>query len=144
MILLDTNVISEVLKPAPSPNVVSWLNANHPKAAISSITIFELEAGAGLLEAGRRKDALENAIARTVRRFGSRVYAFDAAAAQAAARLLVQARAQGLGLHQIPNELADLQIAGVALAYGLDLATRNLGDFAGLGIALVNPWSYGD
>jgi predicted nucleic acid-binding protein len=140
MILLDTNVISEALKPAPSPNVVSWLNANHANAAISSITIFELEAGAAMLEAGRRKDTLENAIARTVRRFGGRVYAFDAAAAQAAARLLVQARARGLGLHQIPNKLADLQIAGVALAYGLELATRNVGDFAGLGISLIDPW----
>lgn len=140
MILLDTNVISEALKPAPSPSVVGWLNANHANAAISSITIFELEAGAGMLQAGRRKDALENAIARTVRRFGSRVYAFDAAAAQAAARLLVQARAQGLGLHQIPSKLADLQIAGVALAYGLELAARNNGDFAGLGITVVDPW----
>lgn len=140
MILLDTNVISEALRPAPSPSVVNWLNANHANAAISSITIFELEAGVGLLEAGRRKDALANAIARAIRRFGSRVYAFDAAAAQAAARLLVQARAQGLGVHQIPNKLADLQIAGVALAYGLELATRNVGDFAGLGIQLVNPW----
>lgn len=140
MILLDTNVIWEALKPAPSPNVVSWLNANQANAAISSMTIFELEAGAGLLEAGRRKEALANAIARAIRRFGGRVYAFDAAAAQAAARLLVQARAQGLGVHQTPNKLADLQIAGVALAYGLELATRNLGDFAGLGIPLVNPW----
>ncbi len=140
MILLDTNVISEALRPAPSPTVVSWLNANHVNAAISSITIFELEAGVGMLDAGRRKDALANAIARMVRRFGSRVYAFDAAAAQAAARLLVQARNQGLGLHQIPNKLADLQIAGVAHAYGLELATRNVGDFAGLGIALIDPW----
>jgi len=140
MILLDTNVISEALRPAPSPIVVSWLNANYANAAISSITIFELEAGVGLLEDGRRKDALANAIARAIRRFGGRVYAFDAAAAQAAARLLAQARAQGLGLRQIPNKLADLQIAGVALAYGLELATRNVGDFAGLGIPLVNPW----
>ncbi len=140
MILLDTNVISEALRPAPSPNVVSWLNANHANAAISSITIFELEAGAALLESGRRKDTLANAITRTIRRFGSRVYAFDAAAAQAAAKLLGQARVQGLGLHQIPNKLADLQIAGVALAYGLELATRNIGEFSGLGITLVNPW----
>jgi predicted nucleic acid-binding protein len=143
MILLDTNVISEALRPAPLPSVVSWLNANHANAAISSITIFELEAGAGMLEAGRRKDALENAIARTVRRFGGRVYAFDAAAAQAAARLLVRARAQGLGLHQIPNKLANLHIAGVALAYGLELATRNVGDFTGLGIGLIDPWDGG-
>jgi predicted nucleic acid-binding protein len=140
MILLDTNVISEALRPAPSPTVVSWLNANHANAAISSITIFELEAGVGLLDSGRRKDALENAMARMVRRFGSRVYAFDAAAAQAAARLLFQARTQGLCLHQIPNKLADLQIAGVANAYGLELATRNVGHFAGLGIALIDPW----
>jgi predicted nucleic acid-binding protein len=141
MILLDTNVISEALKPEPSPNVVSWLNANHANAAISSITIFELEAGVGMLDAGRRKHALENAITRMIRRFGSRVYAFDAAAAQAAARLLVHARTQGLGLHQIPNKLADLQIAGVAHAYGLELATRNVSGFAGLGLAIIDPWA---
>jgi toxin FitB len=140
MILLDTNVISEALKPTPAPNVVRWLNANHANAAISSITIFELEAGVGMLDAGRRKDALENAMTRMVRRFGSRVYAFDAAAAQAAARLLVRAKSQGLGLHQVPNKLADLQIAGVARAYGLELATRNTGDFAGLDITLIDPW----
>jgi predicted nucleic acid-binding protein len=139
--LLDTNVLSEALKPSPSPIVVTWLNTNHANAAISSITIFELEAGVGLLEAGKRRDALENAIARMIRRFGSRIYAFDAAAARAAARLLVQARSQGLGLHQIPNKLADLQIAGVAHAYGLELATRNVGDFAGLGITLIDPWA---
>ena len=91
-------------------------------------------------EAGRRRDALENAIARAIRRFGSRIYAFDTSAAQAAARLLVLARAQGLGLHQIPTKLADLQIAGIALAYNLELATRNVGDFTGLGITLINPW----
>ncbi len=71
---------------------------------------------------------------------GSRAYAFDAAAAQAAAQLLVQARTRGLCLHQIPNQLADLQIAGVALAYRLELAARNAGDFAGCGITLVDPW----
>jgi predicted nucleic acid-binding protein len=141
MILLDTNVISELLRPAPSPEVVSWIDANFAGSAISSVTIFELGAGLALLDAGKRKDALENAITRTIRRFGSRVYAFDAAAAHAASRLLAEARARGLALHQIPNKLADLQIAGIALAYGLDLATRNVGDFEGLGLRLINPWS---
>jgi len=141
MILLDTNVISEALKAAPSSKVVSWLDANFAGSAISSITIFELGAGLAMLDAGKRKAALENAIARLVRRFGSRVYAFDAAAAQAAAGLLGQARARGLALHQIPKKLADLQIAGIASAYGLDLATRNVGDFAGLGLGLIDPWS---
>lgn len=140
MILLDTNVISEALRPAPAPGVVRWLNAHHADAAISSVTIFELEAGVGLLEAGQRRDILENAIARAIQRFGGRVYAFDAAAAQAAARILARARSQGLALHQIPSKLADLQIAGIAAAYRLDLATRNVGDFAGLGIDVVNPW----
>jgi predicted nucleic acid-binding protein len=140
MILLDTNVISEVLKQAPAPQVIDWLDAHFANTAISSITIFELGAGLALLSDGRRKDSLQNAIARTIRRFGTRVYAFDAAAAQSAAQLLAQARAQGLALHQIPNKLADLQIAGIAVAYGLGLATRNVRDFEGLALALVNPW----
>lgn len=140
MILLDTNVISEALRPSPAPQVIAWLNANFADAAISSVTIFELEAGVGLLAPGRRKDALESAIARAIRRFAGRAYAFDASAAQSAARLLIEARRQGLGVHQIPSKLADLQIAGIAAAYGLDLATRNVGDFAGLGLALVDPW----
>jgi toxin FitB len=141
MILLDTNVISEVLKQTPAPQVIDWLDANFANTAISSITIFELGAGLALLSDGRRKDSLQNAIARAIRRFGTRVYAFDAAAAQSAAQLLAQARAQGLALHQIPNKLADLQIAGIAVAYRLDLATRNVRDFGGLGLTLINPWT---
>jgi predicted nucleic acid-binding protein len=140
MILLDTNVISEALKPAPSPEVINWLNANFAETAISSVTIFELGAGLALLDAGRRKDALETAISRIIRRFGSRVYAFDTAAAQAASKHLALARARGLALHQIPQKLADLQIAGIASAYGLDLATRNISDFNGLELFLINPW----
>lgn len=140
MILLDTNVISEVLRPTPAPQVIDWLDANFAGTAISSITIFELGAGVALLSDGRRKDSLQNAIARTIRRFGTRIYAFDAAAAQSAALLLRRARAQGHALHQLPNQLADLQIAGITSAYGLDLATRNIGDFTGLGLTLINPW----
>jgi predicted nucleic acid-binding protein len=138
--LLDTNVLSEALKPAPSTAVVNWLNQNFAECALSSITIFELAAGVALLDPGRRRGALEAAIARMIRRFGERVYAFDTASAQAAARLLAKARAQGLGLHQIPAKLADLQIAGIASAYGLSLATRNVGDFDELDLTLVNPW----
>ncbi|CCE09612.1 putative Plasmid stability protein stbB [Bradyrhizobium sp. STM 3843] len=141
MILLDTNVISEVLKSAPARQVIDWLDANFSNTAISSIAIFELGAGLALLSDGRRKAGLQNAIARTIRRFGTRIYAFDTAAAQSAALLLAQARAQGHGLHQLPNKLADLQIAGIVSAYGLDLATRNVGDFKGLGLRLINPWA---
>ena len=140
MFLLDTNVLSEALKPSPAPHVIRWMNRNFPDSALSSITIFELGAGVALLDAGRRRDALEMAITRMVRRFGARVYAFDTLAAQAAARLLATARSQGSGLHQIPAKLADLQIAGIALAYGLMLATRNVVDFQALGLSVENPW----
>ena len=143
MILLDTNVLSEVLKPAPSREVIEWLDANFPNSAISSLTIFELGAGLASLSEGRRKDTLRTSIARMIRRFGTRIYAFDAAAAHSAALLLAHARGQGHALHQLPNKLADLQIAGIALAYGLPLATRNIRDFDKLGLTLVDPWDAG-
>jgi toxin FitB len=141
VILLDTNVLSEVLRPAPSQNVVQWLNRNFSDAAISSITIFELAAGVAIMAKGRRRETLENAIARTQRRFGSRIYAFDAAAAFAAAKLLALARKRAHPLQHVQGKLADLQIAGIVAAYGLSLATRNVTDFAGLDLDLVDPWT---
>ena len=140
MILLDTNVLSEALRPTPSAVVINWLNAHFAECAISSVTIFELAAGLAQLPAGKRRETLEAAVARVVRRFGTRVYAFDTPAAHAAAKLLETARAQGLGLHQVPAKLADLQIGGIATAYGLSLATRNIADFQGSGLELINPW----
>lgn len=140
MILLDTNVLSEALRPAPSDEVIKWLNARFGECAISSVTIFELAAGLAQLPAGKRREALEAAVARVVRRFGTRVYAFDTPAAHAAAKLFESARSQGSGLHQVPTKLADLQIGGIAAAYGLSLATRNLADFQGSGLDLINPW----
>ena len=140
MFLLDTNVVSEALKPSPAPQVIKWLDQNFAASAICSITIFELGAGIAILDAGRRRDTLEAVIARMIRRFGARVYAFDTPAAQAAVRLLAHAKARGLGLHQMPAKLADFQIGGIASAYGLSLATRNVGDFQGLGLTLENPW----
>jgi toxin FitB len=140
LILLDTNVLSEPLRPAPSAAVVDWLDAHFAECAISSIAIFELVAGLAQLPHGKRRETLQTAIARVVRRFGTRVYAFDAAAAHAAAKLLERARSQGLALHQMPAKLPDLQIGGIAAAYGLSLAARNIADFQGSGLELINPW----
>jgi predicted nucleic acid-binding protein len=140
VILLDTNVLSEALRLTPDPDVVRWLDRNFTDSAISSITVFELGAGVSRLEAGRRRETLELAVARTIRRFGARIYAFDVPAAEASVRLMDRARAGGLGLHQLPNKMADLQLAGIAVAYGLRLATRNMRDFQGLGLDLENPW----
>jgi predicted nucleic acid-binding protein len=143
LILLDTNVLSEALRPSPSNVVVDWLNGHFADCAISSITIFELAAGLARLPQGRRRETLETAVARMIRRFGTRIYAFDVLAAHAAAKLLENARAQGLGLQQVPAKLADLQLGGIAAAYGLSLATRNIADFQGLGLDLINPWDAG-
>ena len=93
-----------------------------------------------MLPVGKRRETLELTVSRTIRRFGARVYAFDTPAAQSAARLLERARTLGLALHQVPAKLADLQIAGIAMAYGLELATRNMADFKGMGLSLINPW----
>jgi predicted nucleic acid-binding protein len=95
-----------------------------------------------LLPAGKRRETLDNAVARIVRRFGTRVYPFDAAAAHAAAKTLERTRARGAGLHQLPAKLPDLQIAGIALAYGLELATRSTQDFEAAGLTLINPWDH--
>jgi predicted nucleic acid-binding protein len=92
------------------------------------------------LPRGKRRETLETAVARIVRRFGARVYAFDTAAAHAAAKLFERARSQGLALHQMPAKLADLQTGGIAAAYGLSLATRNVADFQGSGLELIKPW----
>lgn len=134
------NVLSEMLRPSPSGVVVDWLNGHFVECAISSATIFELSAGLAQLPPGKRRETLETVVARIIRRFGTRIYAFDAPAAQAAAKLLESARTQGLGLHQVPGKLADLQIGGIAAAYGQSLATRNVADFQGLGLELINPW----
>ena len=69
------------------------------------------------------------------------MYAFDLAAAEAASLLVARARLAGSGSHQIVIRLADIQIAGIAAAYRLDLATRNVRDFEGLGITLIDPWN---
>ncbi|MFM9865737.1 MAG: PIN domain-containing protein [Micropepsaceae bacterium] len=140
MILLDTNVLSEVLRPAPDPVVARWLNLNFADAAVSAVSVLELLGGTAILPAGQRRDILEKAIDRIVRRFAGRVHAFDEAAARAAARLIEQARVRGKGAHQLPEKLADLQIAGTAVAYDLSLATRNTGDFEAFGITLIDPW----
>lgn len=140
MILLDTDVLSEALKPSPSAAVIAWLNVRFSECAISSITIFELGAGLALLPKGRRRAALEVAVARTVRRFGPRVYSFDTPAARAAVVILERARAKGSGLHRVQDKLADLQLAGIASAYGLEFATRNLADFKNTGLSIINPW----
>ena len=136
MILLDTNVVSEPMRPSADVTVLRWLNQHFPDCAISSIVVFELMSGVGKLQRGKRRQLLEHAAERIIQRFGSRTFQFDEPSARAAAELLASTRARGRTL-----QFADVQIGGIALAHGLTLATRNMRDFAGVGIKLVDPWS---
>jgi toxin FitB len=141
LILLDTNVVSEPLKPRPAASVLAWLDAHFETCAISTITILELEIGVQSLPAGRRRERLHGAVSLAIERFGPRVLSFDETAARTAASLFALARSSGLPPHQIAVKLGDLQIAGIAAANECSFATRNVGDFHGLGIDLIDPWS---
>lgn len=143
MILVDTNVVSEPLRPTPAAAVVAWLDANFDSCAVSAITVLELSIGVQSLPRGRRRNRLQAAVSLAMERFGARILSFDDGAARAAAGLFELAKSTGLPMHQMPLKLADLQIAGIAAAHGLRLATRNIGDFRGLGIDLIDPWSIG-
>jgi hypothetical protein len=138
MIILDTNVISELMRAAPEPRVVRWVNAQPAtNLFLSSITEAEILHGILLLPKGKRREGLLAAADAVFRgEFADRVlpFASDAAAAYAA----VSADRRRLGL---PISAFDAQIAGIARAFGADLATRNVDDFEGCGIDIIDPWS---
>lgn len=137
MIVLDTNVISEVFRPAPEPRVVEWLASLTADVAITSITLAELLAGVRRLPDGRRKDELARRIDSAVEPYrGSRaVLPFDDRAADRYADVLVTREAVGT-----PISTADAQIAAICLANDATCATRNVKDFANTGVDVVDPW----
>ncbi|MGE0455592.1 MAG: type II toxin-antitoxin system VapC family toxin [Vicinamibacteria bacterium] len=138
MIILDTNVVSELMRPAPAPRVVAWIAAQ-PAAILhtTSITQAEILHGLMLMPRGRRRDALQAAAtAMFSEDFGGRILAFGPEAAPRYARIASDRRRGGR-----PISSFDAQIAAIALLAGATLATRNLADFEGCGITVVNPWS---
>lgn len=137
MIVLDTNVVSEPLRAAPEPKVMAWLDAQAPQTlCLSSIALAELLAGVAALPAGRRRTALARALEQQVLPlFEGRVLAFDLQAARAYAVVHAGAAAAGN-----PISFADGAMAAIAAAHGFALATRNVRDFKGTGVALINPW----
>jgi len=136
-VLLDTNVISELLKPSPSPHVMAWFETVNGALYVSAITRAELFLGAALLPAGKRRRELEAGLYEMFEsRFAARCLSFDEAAAD---------RFVEVKVHRIRHGLAmgteDAQIAAIALAQGLVLVTRNVKDFARLpGLEVLNPW----
>ena len=139
MIILDTNVVFEPLRPAPEPAVLAWLDAQAPATlCLTSITLAELLAGVAALPARRRRNKLGQALTEQVLPlFEGRVLAFDMRAAHAFAR--AQAGAQEAGS---PISFADAAITAVAAAHGFAVATRNIDDFKGTGVEVIDPWQH--
>lgn len=137
MILLDTNVMSEPLRPAPEPRVIAWIDAQPMETLfLSAITVAELRVGVALLPAGKRRARLqENLEKRVLPLFAGRVLPFDLACTQAYAALM--ARARGAGLAVAP---ADGYIAAIAAAHGFAVATRDTIAFEAAGTVVINPW----
>ncbi len=138
MIILDTNVISEVIKPDPSVAVTGWLARERPSDIFTTtITQAELLYGIELLPRGRHRSTLEAAITKILREvLLDRILPFDSDAAVAYSRIAASRRAMGR-----PISEPDAQIAAIAHSRGAALATRNTSDFEHCGIKVLNPWA---
>jgi predicted nucleic acid-binding protein len=137
MIVLDTNVLSEILRPVPEPCVVEWLS-EQPRASVFTTTITrgEILYGIRVLPAGKRRDGLWNAAMQIFDvDLDGQVLAFDSAAADDYAEISATRRAAGRPISQF-----DAQIAGITLSRGAQLATRNVRDFEACGFEVINPW----
>ncbi|USJ27277.1 type II toxin-antitoxin system VapC family toxin [Ensifer adhaerens] len=138
MIVLDTNVVSEAMKPAPDLAVRNWLNDQVAETLfLSSVTLAELLFGIAALPEGRRKKALADTLDGLLELFDDRVLSFDPAAARHYADLTATARAVGKGF-QTP----DGYIAAIAASKGFTIATRDTSPFEAAGVPVVNPWNH--
>ncbi len=137
MIVLDTNVISEPLKPLADPAVTQWLDAQDPETLYLAATVLsEVLIGIALLPAGKRKLGMEQAMrALQARLFEDRFLSFDREAAVAFALLGSRAAAKGYSISP-----ADCQIAAIAAVHGFAVATRDTAPFRAAGVRVVNPW----
>ena len=137
MIVLDTNVLSALMRPLSEQPVESWLDRQPAESIwVTSITLFEIHLGLALLPKGRRQQALEEAFDRLLELdLQNRVLDFDAAAAIAAAALSAERQKAGRSV-----DIRDTQIAGIALSRRATIATRNVRHFQDLEVPVVDPW----
>ncbi len=136
--LLDTNVVSEWVKPQPAPGVVTWLaDADEDQLFISVITIAELRHGIERLAQGRRRQRLGEWLdVELLERFADRVLAIDAAVANAWGVIVAERERKGR-----PIGAVDAFVAATARVHELTLVTRNVADFGSSVTSLVNPWA---
>lgn len=140
MIILDTNVISEIMKAEPDQAVAKWLDAQILRSLyITTINVMELRYGVELLPGGKGKEALWKVLNFTIiRLFGNRLLNFDQHAAIAAAKIAAETKNRGINL-----STADTQIAGIALANKFIVASRDIRPFTEVGVTLINPFEFG-
>jgi toxin FitB len=138
MIILDTNVVSELMKTAVDAGLIGWLNQQTRLSIwVSTITVFEIRMGIGLLPATRRRVQLEQSFMRMlVEKIDNRILPFDTAAAEQGAALAAARQRNGR-----VGELRDAMIAGIAISRRATLATRNTRHFADLPTPVVDPWT---
>lgn len=138
--LLDTNVVSELMRPAPSPPVLDWIDTvGVARLALSSISRCEIRYGLASLSTGKRRDGLTRRFDGLVRDlFGAGVFDFTASAAEQCASIMARKRELG---ESLDDHLPDAMIAATAADAGLTVATRNFTEFRNCGVALVDLWA---
>ncbi len=138
MIVLDTNVISEVVRPSPASEVIEWLNLQESSDLyVTTITLGEISYGVEVLPDGHRRTSLSRAVNRFVdQAFGDRVLVFDQESAHEYGQVMAGRRKLGR-----PLGAPDGQIAAITRRHRFQLATRNLKDFEECGIGLINPFN---
>lgn len=134
MIVIDTNVISEMMRDEPDPRVLAW-TATAGRLHTTAITLAEIEYGIHRLPNGRRRDRLTAAADRVFADFDDVILAFDARAARRYGAIVAGREQAGL-----PITTADAQIAAICASRNATLATRNIDDFEAAGVDLINPW----
>ena len=136
MIVIDTNVASELMRPSPATTVQDWVRSHDPsELCTTAITVAEIRYGIERLPDGRRKEVLKAAAAEIFEMFEEQIFPFDYVAAEQYALVVSQRDALGL-----PIDGFDAQIAAICRAREASLATRNLGDFDKTGVEVINPW----
>lgn len=136
-IIVDTNIVSELMKPTPSKSVINWLNLQEASLLfITTITIAEISYGLHILPAGKRRDCLEEAFNNAISdAFKHRILSFEENAAHMYGKIM--GHRKGLGR---PLSVADGQIAAIARIHGTAIITRNTRDFSDCGLELFNPF----
>ncbi len=138
MLVVDTNVLSELMRPSPNAAIASWIAERATSSLhLTAVSEAELRFGLAIMPPGRRRDGLAEGLERMLRTgFANRVLPFDSAAASAYAEIAAARRAMGR-----PMPDADCQIAAIARSRGMAVVTRNVRDFADAGIDVIDPWT---